>query len=980
MLTRSHEDRAPYPGLRSFRPDEVDIFFGRDGHVDDMIEKLARSHFLCVTGSSGCGKSSLSRTGLMNGLQAGFLPGRGSDWIFVDFRPGGDPLRILVDSFADAIATELDGAENLNGQTTDLTRKTEIGRLLTNHIALRSRNLNEAISIIEGIGSRPILILIDQFEELFRYAQKDGQSAMTFVDVLLRTVAAKGNIYVVITIRTDELERCSRYPGLTGAINDSQFLTPTLDRFEIQEAIEGPIAVFGGRIDPDFTIWLLNGTEDEPDKLPLLQHVLKLLYRCKLAEVHTSIGNTAEAGSCAAVDSSIVVALSDFYELFSAGIDANAADGDSRACLRNSLSNRLNKIYDALPSRLSNGAKGIFCALTDTETGRRDIRRPRTIDVLASTVGLSTTETREIVSAFAGQDEAYLSVTENENPDNSIVDVTHECVLRLWDRLQLEWLPAEATSADNLRFLATFARNYRETTEGKSFLVRFKADNILRGSNLTWYQKWFEEARPTATWAARYLKWPDDSPAAENPARKSSSAFDWIEKLFAASKTRQQFDKWVNTPVVVIVLLAAFAIYALLTIRNQDHQLAELNDLYKAESPTDADCKNSQGYCGRIQSHIKQKWNLKEFSIASVAPICPPAGLRQMLNDVADIRKTNCGSYPEIGDGIKLTANINNPTDAALVQGGINLVNEGTYRNARAVLHTLAKTYPNNPGIFRNLGFAYQNDLKIADSRRFSEAGACFMRALDLSCRVEDSMELDFIALALSNFLSQNRLPRESLKVLTALSASFLTARVLQSAGGNESRSAIEPLWRGAEAAADSARIISNQYNCAVSESANQTGVPANGEGCKVAMEWYERAAKAWALMFEIAQRKDLNDADKLQISFGSGLAALYWGEDPVFRRIARASIDPNQIVKELDRAASTDRKNNPLRYWAGLVMLYCLEKNSSQVDAYRTLLSRSALDKKFQAINDKAATCATSSNLDDLFSNQVISKVAVTR
>ncbi len=93
----------PYPGLRPFRKDESDIFFGRDDHIGEMIAKLSESHFLCVTGSSGCGKSSLARTGLMNHLEAGFLPGRGSDWIFCDLNPGDHPVDTLFRRIADAI-------------------------------------------------------------------------------------------------------------------------------------------------------------------------------------------------------------------------------------------------------------------------------------------------------------------------------------------------------------------------------------------------------------------------------------------------------------------------------------------------------------------------------------------------------------------------------------------------------------------------------------------------------------------------------------------------------------------------------------------------------------------------------------------------------------------------------------------------------------------------------------------------------------
>ena len=68
-------DKAPYPGLRPFERDESHLFFGRDDCVDAMIERLARTRFLAVLGSSGTGKSSLVKTGLLAGLEMGLLQG-----------------------------------------------------------------------------------------------------------------------------------------------------------------------------------------------------------------------------------------------------------------------------------------------------------------------------------------------------------------------------------------------------------------------------------------------------------------------------------------------------------------------------------------------------------------------------------------------------------------------------------------------------------------------------------------------------------------------------------------------------------------------------------------------------------------------------------------------------------------------------------------------------------------------------------------
>ena len=86
----------PYPGLRPFRRDEVDIFFGREEQVDQLLEKLGQTRFLSVVGPSGCGKSSLVRSGMLNALETGFLAGAGARWRIANMRPGNCPMRNLA--------------------------------------------------------------------------------------------------------------------------------------------------------------------------------------------------------------------------------------------------------------------------------------------------------------------------------------------------------------------------------------------------------------------------------------------------------------------------------------------------------------------------------------------------------------------------------------------------------------------------------------------------------------------------------------------------------------------------------------------------------------------------------------------------------------------------------------------------------------------------------------------------------------------
>src|SRR5271166_129144 len=92
----------PYPGLRSFRRDEAHIFFGREETTNEMVDRLARHHFLAVTGSSGSGKSSLVRTGLLDALDRGLMARAGTDWLVADFRPGDSPISSLTTGLLEA--------------------------------------------------------------------------------------------------------------------------------------------------------------------------------------------------------------------------------------------------------------------------------------------------------------------------------------------------------------------------------------------------------------------------------------------------------------------------------------------------------------------------------------------------------------------------------------------------------------------------------------------------------------------------------------------------------------------------------------------------------------------------------------------------------------------------------------------------------------------------------------------------------------
>src|SRR6185436_16110995 len=90
----------PFPGLRPFEADEDHLFFGRERQVDELLRRLRVNRFLSVVGTSGCGKSSLIRCGLIPSVYGGLMAKAGSSWRITVMRPGEDPLGHLAEALA----------------------------------------------------------------------------------------------------------------------------------------------------------------------------------------------------------------------------------------------------------------------------------------------------------------------------------------------------------------------------------------------------------------------------------------------------------------------------------------------------------------------------------------------------------------------------------------------------------------------------------------------------------------------------------------------------------------------------------------------------------------------------------------------------------------------------------------------------------------------------------------------------------------
>src|SRR5204862_1381282 len=141
-----------------------------------------------------------------------------------------------------------------------------------------------------------LLVVFDQFEELFRFRQQgvdSEEAAAAFVNLLLTaSQQSECPIYVTITMRSDYLGDCSEIPGLAEAVNDGEYLIPRLLRDQKRDAIEKPIGVGGAKISPLLVQRLLNEVGDDPDQLPVMQHALMRMW-----DAWAKKGSGAEKGA-----------------------------------------------------------------------------------------------------------------------------------------------------------------------------------------------------------------------------------------------------------------------------------------------------------------------------------------------------------------------------------------------------------------------------------------------------------------------------------------------------------------------------------------------------------------------------------------------------------------------------------------------------------------------------------------------------------
>ena len=451
-----------FPGLRPFRSDEEHLFFGRESQVDAMVDKLAAARFLAVVGTSGSGKSSLVNCGLRPALHRGLMAGAGTSWRVAQFRPGSRPLTAMTSALtADGVLyCGYSGAVPLE-------------EVVDTSLRVSKRGLVDAFRRARLPEGTNLLVVVDQFEELFRYQalstspnmwQERSQEAVALVNLLLETKRQTSlPIYVVLTMRSDFLGNCAEFSGLPEAINEGQYLVPRMTRQERRAAIEGPIGVGGAHISPVLLTRLVNDVGDNPDQLSILQHALNRTW------AHWQIQGRREGP----------ISLPHYESI---GTMAHALDQHAEKAYRELTSERQKRICEKA-----------FKALTDKGTDVRGIRRPTSLARLCLVTAATQGEVTAVIDVFRKPSRSFLMppLPEVLEP-GTIIDISHESLMRVWDRLKI-WTDEEADSA----------HLYRRLSETSTLHAERKA-GLWRDPELQVALDWRDKEEPTAAWAELY--------------------------------------------------------------------------------------------------------------------------------------------------------------------------------------------------------------------------------------------------------------------------------------------------------------------------------------------------------------------------------------------------------------------------------------------------------------------------------------------
>jgi basic membrane lipoprotein Med (substrate-binding protein (PBP1-ABC) superfamily)/DNA-binding SARP family transcriptional activator len=368
----------PFRGLEAFREEDANLFFGRDRLVTDILKRLDEHAIVSLVGSSGCGKSSATRSGVIPAIRKGAIP-HSDSWLIAQMVPGSHPFAELE---AALLRSTLDAPNSLKEQLDGAPDEI----------------LRAVLRILPADDSR-VIIVVDQFEELFTLCDPDTSDR--FLTALVEAAAdSHGRVRVMITLRADFYDRPLAHPQFGNAMGAGIVNVVPMAPEELEQAASQPALRAGVRLDPGLEAALIGDVLGEPGALPLFQFALTDLFDRRVGDTLT-LGAYREMGG-----------------------------------IQGTLSRKAEQLYARLTEEQQIAARQVFLrlvALSDSETRSR--RRVDASELLA--LELDVTDLQAVLQAFGQQ--RLLSFDRNDVTGSPTVEVAHEALLEHWDRLA-DWI------------------------------------------------------------------------------------------------------------------------------------------------------------------------------------------------------------------------------------------------------------------------------------------------------------------------------------------------------------------------------------------------------------------------------------------------------------------------------------------------------------------------------------------------------------
>ena len=410
---------SPYPGLRPFAAEDADVYFGREETIARLLARIDADEQLTLVGASGSGKSSLLRAGLLPALKLGVLAG--SDrWDYISISPGSDPLAELAARIA-----------SLNNVSpVSALHDLESDERTLGLVARHENDDNE---------ERRLVVVIDQFEELFTMCH-DQRVQRQFVHLLLNALSdARRKVIVIIAIRADFYGELASYPGFAELLEPGHVLLGEPTEEELRSSIEGPAEASGCTLESGLADRILADIRDAPGALPLLAHALRETWNNREGQALTFAGYHASGG----IRGAIARTAEQLY--------GQLKPEEQVACQQLML--RLTSLGERTEATRRRVA---FSELPESSTGRIDIRA--------------------LISRFA---DARLVTTQSD-----WIEVAHEALIREWPRLR-SWLDDDREGYRMLSHLTQSAQAWEHLGRDPG--------ELYRGARLAAASEWAEE-------------------------------------------------------------------------------------------------------------------------------------------------------------------------------------------------------------------------------------------------------------------------------------------------------------------------------------------------------------------------------------------------------------------------------------------------------------------------------------------------------